>query len=207
MVYRRRTYRKRKTTKRSYRKRFTRRNRYSKKGKMLFLYKRFTDYGTFTISNVIQTYSAFNFSLSDLPNYTEFTNLYDMYKINCVKITFLPQQTESISIGSVNNPNASTRFFSAIDYNDGTAPTSLDEIRQYTTCKYTPIFRKHKRVIYKPKILDSNGFSISPWMSTASPNANYYGLKVAVDPMYSSTTTSMTYAVEAVFYMTFKQVK
>ena len=171
------------------------------------MFKRFCDYGELSISNTLPTFAAYNFSLSDLPNSTEFTSLYDMYKINCVVLRFIPQQTQSVSIGSINNPNASARFFSAIDYNDGAAPTSLDDLRQYQSCRMTPILRTHKRVVFKPKILDSNGFSISPWMSTANPSTNYYGLKVAVEPMESTTTTTMTYTIEAKIYATFKQVK
>lgn len=210
MAYRRRrTFRKRRpaTRKRTYRRRFTRRSRYSKKGQKLYLYKRHCDYGELTISNITATYGAYNFSLADLPNYTEFTSLYDQYKINCVKLTFLPQMNTSVSIGTINNPNASARFFSAIDYNDGSTPTSSDDIRQYQSCKVTPILRIHKRVIFKPKILDTNGFSIAPWMSTATPSANYFGLKYAIEAMDSTSTLSMTYTVEAVFYMSFKQVK
>lgn len=209
MVYRRRTYRKKRSygRKRNYRQRFKRTYRYSKRGQKLFLFKRFCDYGELTISNSTNTYASYNFSLVDLPSYTEFTSLYDMYKINAVKLTFLPQVTNSISSGTVNNPNASSRFFSVIDYNDGSAPTSIDELRQYHSCRMTPILRKHKRYIMKPKILDSNGFSISPWMSTASPSANYYGLKIAVEPMDSTSTTTMIYTVEAKIYMSFKQVK
>lgn len=209
MVYRRRTYRKKRSygRKRNYRQRFKRTYRYSKRGQKLFLFKRFCDYGELTISNATNTYASYNFSLVDLPSYTEFTSLYDMYKINAVKLTFLPQVTNSISSGAVNNPNASSRFFSVIDYNDGSAPTSIDELRQYHSCRMTPILRKHKRYIMKPKILDSNGFSISPWMSTASPSANYYGLKIAVEPMDSTSTTTMIYTVEAKIYMSFKQVK
>lgn len=204
---RRRTYRKRPTAKRSYRRRFRTRTRYNKRGTKLYLFKRHVDFGELTIDNVNFTYSSYNFSLSDLPSATDFTNLYDQYKINCVKIRFLPQQTQSISIGSINNPRANTRFFSAIDYNDGNPPTSVDELRQYQTCKYTPCLRQHKRVIFKPKILDTNGFSISPWMSTATPNANYFGIKIAVEPMESTSTLTMTYTVECTYYMSFKQVK
>lgn len=211
MYYRRRSYRKpryqRSFRKRNYRKKFNRRYRTSRRGQRLYLYKRFCDYGELTISNAVNTYAAYNFSLSDLPNYTEFTSLYDMYKVNAVKITFIPQVTQSVSSGTVNNPNASSRFFSAIDYNDGTAPTSLDDLRQYQTCRMTPILRQHRRFIMKPKILDSNGFSISPWMTTASATANYYGLKIAVEPMDSTSTTTMMYTIEAKFYLSFKQVK
>lgn len=208
MVYRKRYYRKRSYGKRkAYRRRFKRSYRYSKRGQKLYLFKRFCDYGEIYPTNVTPLLGAINFSLSDLPNSTEFTGLYDMYKINCVKLTFLPQQTVNNSLGTVNNANASTRFFSAIDYNDGSSPGSIDELRQYQSCKMTPILRPHKRVIFKPKILDTNGFSISPWMSTASPNANYFGLKYGIEPMDSSTTTTMIFSVEAKMYLSFKNVK
>lgn len=174
---------------------------------VLYYFKRHVDYGELTISNTVNTYTVYNFSLSDLPNSAEFTGLFDMYKVTAVKVTFLPQQTQSISIGTINNPNASSRFFSVIDYNDGTAPSSIDELRQYQTCQFTSVLKPHTRYIPKPKILDTNGFAISPWMSTASPNANYFGLKVAVEPMDSTSTLSMIYTVEVEMYLVFKQVK
>lgn len=205
----RRKYTRRSTRKgfRRYKRRFMRK-RYSKKtNQRVYRFARYVDYGEFTIANVINTYTAYNFSLGDLPSSGEFTALFDQYKINAVKITFIPQMNTSISIGTINNPNASARFFSAIDYNDSAAPFSVDEIRQYATCKYTPILRTHTRYIYKPKIVDASGFTISPWISTSVPGANYYGLKIAVEPMDSTSTLSMIYSVEAKFYMSFKNVK
>lgn len=173
----------------------------------LYYFKRHVDLGDLTIANSINTYSSFRFQFRDMPNATEFTSLFDQYKITGVKITFLPQQTQSVSIGTINNPNASSRFFSAIDYNDNNPPTSIDELREYQTCQYTPILKTHTRYIPKPKILDTNGFAISPWMSTDSANVNYFGLKVAVEPMDSTSTLSMMYTVEATYYLVFKQVK
>lgn len=130
-----------------------------------------------------------------------------MYKINCVKMTFLPQVTNNISLSSTNNPNASTRFFSVIDYNDATIPTSIDELRNYASCKMTPILRPHKRIIYKPKILVDGVMSATPWLATSTSSTNYFGLKIGIETMDSSVTTSMEYSVEAVFYMTFKNVR
>lgn len=209
MVYRtRRTYRRKKYgRKKMYRRRYRRTYRYNKRGQKLYLFKRFCNYGELYLSSVNPIYGAFNFSLSDLPNASEFTSLYDMYKINCVKITFYPQQTVSNSINTAYNANASSRFFTVIDYNDSNSPTSLDELRQYQSCKITPVLRQHKRVIYKPKILDTNGFSISPWMSTATPNANYLGLKYAAEPTDATLGASMIYTVEAKLYMSFRNVK
>lgn len=212
MVYRRRykrTYRKKTYgRKRTYRKRFSRKTRISKSGQRLYLFKRYTGaYGQLTINNINPTFAGFNFSLNDLPNYTEFTSLYDMYKINCIKISFIPQMTENVSLGTINNPYANTRFFSVIDYNDATAPTTIDQLREYATCKMTPILKTHKRVIFKPKILDSSSYTLSPWISCDSPSNNYYGIKVGVEAMGSTSTTIMTYNIEAVFYMSFKNVK
>jgi len=163
--------------------------------------------GTVDINNINPTYFGFNFSLQDVAGYTEFTALYDMYKINAVKIVFLPQITQNISLGSINNPEANARFYTALDFNDATAPTSVDAIKEYKTCRYTPILRAHKRYIYKPKILDTNGFSINPWMSTTNTTANFYGIKGAVEPMFSTTTTDMSYTIECKFYLAFKNVK
>ena len=113
----------------------------------VYMYTRYTGiFNAITIENINPTLYGFNFSLNDLPNYTEFTALYDQYKINAVRFTMLPQQTQSISIGSVNNPIANARVFSAIDYNDGSAPASVDELREYKTCKSTSILRPHKGI-------------------------------------------------------------
>lgn len=207
--YRRRTTRRtRYGRKKAYRRRFRKSTRYSKRGQKLYLFKRFTGaYGQLVISSLTDTYAGYQFALRDLPNYTEFVALYDMYKINAIKISFIPQVTQNISLGAINNPEASTRFFSVIDYNDSSSPVSVDELREYQSCKMTPILRTHKRYIYKPKILDSVRSSRNPWMATSNPSEPFYGLKVAVEPMFSSTTTVMNYNIEAKFYLSFKNVK
>lgn len=187
---------------RFYRKRYTKRTRTS-----LYRFTRYSDFGSVFINNINDTFGGLNFSLSDVPNSAEFTSLFDMYKINGVKITFIPQMTENISLGAVNNAYASSRFFSAIDYNDATAPVTVDELRQYQSAKWTPILKRHTRYIPKPKIIDSGGFTLSPWISTATPNANYFGIKYAIEAMASTGTTTMEYTVECKFYMSFRQVK
>ena len=211
MPYR-RTYRRRRTYKRpsrnrTYRRRFKARSRYSKRGQKLYLFKRQAGLGQLVMQNILPTYAGFTFNLSQVPGVTEFQNLYDQYKINCIKVMFLPQMTENISLGSVNNPAANARFFSTIDYNDSTPPTSVDDLRQYQSVKMTPCLKIHKRVIFKPKIVDSSGYTVSPWLNTTNINTNYYGLKVALEPMASSSTTTMTYNIEAKFYLSFKTVK
>lgn len=207
-TYRKRTYRRKTGLKRTYRRRFNTRNRYNKRGQKLYLFKRHVDFGQLVIDNIADTFRTFNFSLQDVPNETDFTNLYDVYKINAVKITFIPQMNTSISIGSINNPNANARFFSVLDYNDGNPLTTIDQAREYQSCKYTPILRQHKRYL-RPKIMDAGGVYNpgNKWLATSNITENYFGVKVAVEPMDSTGTLSMTYSIECVYYMSFRNVK
>lgn len=205
-----RTYRRKYTRrpKKSYRRRFRKRTTFNRRGQRKFLYTRYSAaFGTLSILPGASSLAAYQFSLNDVPNYTEFTSLYDMYKINAVKVSFIPQQDANVSLSPVNNAIANARFFSAIDYNDATAPTTVDELREYKSAKWTTILRTHTRYIHKPKILDGSGYSISPWMATTSPSTNYYGLKVAVEDTQATITTGFIYKIECKFYMSFKQVK
>lgn len=207
MVYRKRTYRKRPYgRKRTYRRRFKRSFRYNKRGTKVFLYKRFCSLGTIAADSTLDQFAAYSFELNNLPGFAEFTSLYDFYKINAVKISFIPTQTVSNSLSTISNAQNS-RFFSVIDYNDDTAPTSLDELRQYASCRYTSIFRTHKRYIYKPKYSIQSYVQSRQWINTATPSTEWYGLKIGIEAMGSTVSTSMNYRVEAKYYVSFKNPK
>lgn len=211
MVYR-RTYRKRnyrRRTKRSYRRRFRKTSRYNKRGQKIYLYKRTADLGTITANNLAFQGYGYDFSLSQVPNFAEFQQLYDQFKINGIKIVFVPQMTENISLGTINNPYANSRMFTCIDYTEATPPGSLNDIREYQSCKWTSILRTHKRY-FRPRIIDASATYNpgKPWLSTdTGRGVQHYGIKIGIEPMFSTTTTSMTFRVEAKFYMSFKTVK
>lgn len=144
-----------------------------------------------------------DFRLNKLPNYTEFTSLYDMYKINAVKVIIRPQMSQVNSLGALNNIYYNDRIYTCIDYNDATAPTTTDEVRQYQSCKIGSCVRPHKRYIYKPKILDSSSYSMTPWVACAAPNTIWYGLKVAID----TVPNAAFWTVEVKYYLSFKNVR
>lgn len=201
--YKKKVYRRKRRTLKKYRRTGFR----SKKN--TYHYKRYANLGTFVVGNLTPTFASIDFALQQVPDNSDFTNLYDSYRINAVKVTFRPQQTESISIGSINNPAAYARFISAIDYNDISGVTSMDELRQYQSCKVTSVLKPHRRYIYHPRIQD-RGFTYTPgrpWINCTSPDQTHFGLKVGADPINSTTTTTMTYTIEAVFYMSFKYVR
>jgi len=62
---------------------------------------------------------SFTFRLSDLPGYTEFTNLYDQYKIEKVKLHFLPRYSETVP-GSTTSPWVTNSLLWNCTSDDGT---------------------------------------------------------------------------------------
>lgn len=206
MVYRKRTSRK-KVTRRP-RRRFTKRSRVSRRtGQKVNVFTRFVGLTSIVVDNVFGANGGYNFSLSDVPGYTEFTALYDSFKINAVKITFIPQMTQITNTGGTGNP-FNARFFSVIDKNDDAAPSSANALREYKTCKWSSITKMHKRYIYKPMLITADKFSISTWQACDSPTVNYYGLKYFIEPTgITGVTTTYEYRVEAKYYLSFKNVR
>lgn len=170
--------------------------------------KRHSNWGTFTCSNTAFAGVGMNFALSQVPGFAELTAMYDQYKICGVKVIFLPPFTEKSTISVVDQPNCSARFLSVIDYSDFSGPANMDELRQYETCKMTPIHEKHTRYIPGPKYTNvGSGQIVSDWVNTATPTTQWFGLKVGTDAMNSTGILSFNYNVEAIYYLCFKNIK
>lgn len=163
---------------------------------------------------------AYAFDLTNVPNYTDFVNLYDQYKIKAVKMSFIPVSNvvATVTPGGATQGNAGTyfsnRMFTAIDYTQATAPANTDELREYANCKWSPYNRIHKRY-FKPQssINDGAGEAIQwpakaqVWVPTAgAANATYVGLRYAMDAITGVTPVAgqVLYKVECTYYMAFK---
>ena len=88
------TYRKKPRTK-SYRKKYNR--RYNKKlilgnpKQKVYYFKRHVELSAVVAAaDGVDTFQNYQFSMADLDNFNDFTNLFDYYKINAVKIRFMP---------------------------------------------------------------------------------------------------------------------
>lgn len=130
---------------------------------------------------------GYQFVLSNLPNYTDFTNLFDMYRITKIEIDWVPEYTELTDAALVSNA-INVRFNTAIDLSDASAPGSVDEVLQYQQLKSTGITRTHSRV-WKPTFLMGGLVPCECWLPTSNPSERHYGLKYAIPP----TGTAMTF--------------
>lgn len=162
------------------------------------------------------TYQTIQFRLSDVPDYSEFTSMYDQYCITKVVLRFIPGRnyadiTNAAPIGAI----AGARLCTIIDHDDGTVPT-INQMRQYTSCKMTNYGVEHKRVVtpsvlgmrFETAIATAYTPMFKQWVSTTDPDTPHYGVKVAIisnDP--ASVANSITYSIEAKYYIKCKNVK
>lgn len=137
--------------------------------------------GEILSSGTSASFAGYSVNLSQLPNYTEFTTLFDQYRINKVVVKFVPSFTQD-TIGSTEiTPNLQ----SVIDYNDVTTPTATSELLQYQSYRRTRGNQTHTRVFTPSTLVDISDTASSPkwkqWLSTANATLPHFGLKVALD--------------------------
>lgn len=171
---------------------------------------------TFTLTDVNSSsagnqFFGYSFNLTQLPNFAEFTSLFDAYRINKILVKFVPNHNSSdVGVTAQNIPN----FHSVLDYNDATAPASLNQMYEYANWKMTRGTAIHKR-IFRPTTLDSvdtgSGAvsSSNPqwkqWINTGNANVNHYGLKVGIE--ISQATYDISWRPYITVYLSCKSVK
>lgn len=132
------------------------------------------------------TYLALEFQLGDLAGYTEFTTLYDSWRLKKVNLRFIPRMNSFGQADYAATFTACPNLITAIDTDDSATPTSLDDLLQYANHKIHPWYKQFS-VSFAPKVATAvyGGATFSayaqgsPWIDSASATtAIYYGLKL-----------------------------
>lgn len=139
--------------------------------------------------------TAILFTLDQLPDYTDFTRMFQTYKIARVDITWTPEYTELTDAALVSNA-VNVQFNTAIDQASSASPTSVDEVLQYQTCKSTGITNQHKRSIRVGMLMNSV-MPCSCMITTQQPSERHYGLKIGIPP----TGVAMTFRSKATYFI------
>lgn len=148
---------------------------------------------------------AKSFKLSELPNYAEFTNLFEYYKINAVKLQFFPR-----AVDYANQTNSN--MIIATDRNDATVPTSGEDLMQYNGRRIITGFKPFTVYIKAPRVADavyngalSTGYAQGKrsWIDSKSPSVDHYGLKGF---WYCDPNSNLKIDVMQTFYLQFKSV-
>lgn len=186
--------------------------------RQLYQFKRVCELGHIIVdAGISPTYFHYEFKLSDLPAATEFTSLFDQYRIKGVSFTVYPRSNVSyIGSSSVSSPIGI--MYTAIDRDDGVNPASLGELEQYQSIKKQFFNRPHKRY-FKPTAVQSGVYSnggittgyrtlpSSTWFDCAYPNILYYGIKGAYDASTTSEVIAQSFRVCCTYYIQFRNVR
>jgi len=164
----------------------------------------------YAVVSTTQILGAIQFALVDLPGSTDFTNLYDMYRFNKVVWKLIPKVSEALlnAGGTLSNANLQ-QIHSVIDYDDNTAPTSINQLVQYQSHKLTRGHQMHTRVVVPKCQMTVSGASAAPkakqWLDCDQNSLAHRGLKFII-PAPATPGTTVYYDLEMTYYMSFKNV-
>lgn len=161
------------------------------------------NFGTITGSVTAEQDGAFAFSLASLPDPTEFTNLFDTYRISKVKLDFYPLFIDTSA--TVPYPPMIT----AIDYDDSVA-TAYAVLQEYDTSVVSQTGTYFQRVLTPRVALAAYGGAFTQfaqakaeqWLDCASPGVTHYGLKYAL-PITGAANG--VWLVEATYMLQFRE--
>lgn len=155
--------------------------------------------------------SAASFSLSQIPNVGEFTALFDMYKITFVQLRF------HLNIDPSAQPAATSvypKLYYATDYDDSTAPSSLDDLRQHARMKVRvltpnrPVIVNIRPAIASTVYQTAVSSTYSPkwrqWVDCQNSSTPHYGLKWGIDNL---TNTAYNVQIEGRMWFSCKDVR
>lgn len=138
---------------------------------------------------------GFTFQLSNLPNSTDFTNLFDLFRITHIEVEWTPEYTELTDAAPISNA-VNIRFNSCVDISDGSAPSNVQAVLQYGNLHATGITKVHK-IKFVPAILMDALIPCMCWVPTSAPTTKHYAVKVAVEP----TGVAMTFRSKVKFWL------
>ncbi len=162
---------------------------------------RMVDSPTLISSTTLEVVRNYKYKLSDVPVSTDFTNLFDQYRILEIEQVFFPVVDTSFDSSVWTDP----RLFLAPDF-DGSSVAAVSDICQYDTAQVFD--SRHTTAIkFKPRAamaaysgaFTSFGMaSQGQWFDVASPSVEYYGLAAGIYAQNVITTirSSSRYVIE-----------
>lgn len=165
-------------------------------------------------SNLYQFGGIVNFKAENTLQWTQFSTLYDRYKINGVKVRFIPLVNVADTKGNGLIPELKIVY----DRDDGNLPTVGDvwarQGRIYRLNKPVSIYLKKPSMAAAVWAPGANPGSYTPgyvsldnkFVNTSYSNVPHYGIKFAMRDFYSPQgSVNVSIRVEVTYYMTFKE--
>lgn len=158
-----------------------------------------------------------NFTLDQAQGYSQYTAIFDQYRINWVKVEFVPVMTQAVNrpFDDTTTPLATQvipRFIVAMDRDDVTNPTSYESLMvkrpnkevlatQKLSWKFTP-----NRLVMMYRTGTTTGYKVdtqvNEFLDCAQTDIPHYGLKWAIEA--SSPTRGFIYETKVTYNISFR---
>jgi hypothetical protein len=155
------------------------------------------------LSAVAETQIGIYFALSQMPNYTSWTSIFDQY---CIPVAVL-QIRASENVSTVAQGGPMPRIYSVLDHDDANVIT-VAQAKAYSSCKEQRLVDSVTRVVY-PRVATAaysgafTSFSNERrWIDAASPSVQHYGAKVSIEADTRSTVGE--YLIRYTVYYAFR---
>lgn len=153
-----------------------------------------------TTGPVANTYLGLAFTLSSFAGNAQYTSLFDQYRINKLEVWLEPVA-----------PAGSTTFaqlISAVDFDDANTPTASAQVEAHQTSLTSSGAAGHyhqwtphcANALYGGALFNAYGNVPAPWIDSASPGVQHFGLKVAGYP----TPVSVAYTLSVRAHCSFR---
>lgn len=174
------------------------------------------------------TYNSVAFALNNVVNHTEFTNLFDQYKICMVKINIsynhnsaeVPKSSAAPPPGDNSIYQSIPILHYAVDHDDNNALTSLDQLLQFGNYRKASLIRPVK-IVLKPCVaamtyrgVASTGYGAKRmWIDAGNDDVPHYGLKFIVDGGFGRVMDGATdvtigrICIQTTYYIACKDVR
>jgi len=150
--------------------------------------------GTINSAAAVPVFGSIATALSFLPNSSEFTNLFDEYKITKLQLSFTPIKIQNNVDVAYTVPD----FLTFVDKDDSAIPISINEFLQSPGMRLSTANRRHYQTlipkfaatVYNTAITSGYG-SRTGWLDCANPDIPHYGLKYYMGPSAIASAFSM----------------
>lgn len=152
-----------------------------------------------------------SWSLNQLPSVSEFTSLFDRYKITYIKLyVHLKVDPSAQSATAATYP----KLYYIKDFDDASTPASLDALREYANCQVKvlnpnrPVVIRIRpsqlNLVYRTGISSSYTPKWNQWVDMGTTDIPFYGLKMGIDNL---TNTNYTVDIEAKMWFKCKAIR
>lgn len=164
--------------------------------------------GQIVSAAALPVFGSLFFTLGNLPNSSEFTSLFDEYRVGKLTFNFVPIKLQ----GNIDAAYSCPELFTIVDKDDSTVPSSINEFLQSPSMRIVSSSRRFRRYFY-PKFASSmyvsavsTGYGArNGWVDCTNSDVPHYGLKYMMNP--STIASAFIYQVFVTATVKFRGVR